>query len=146
MSCRFLVMPKVGSRSHVGRAAARATKRTSPRSTATQSQPASQGKRRHARVPVSASESPVAPAQWRPSIPVTEQPSQPEAQQSPQFIETLITRAVDELSCHLSPAEKPASLPPTLTSALHEVQVNTTNSQSSPPTVAPHVIASSAVQ
>ena len=141
-----MVMPKVGSRSHVGRAAAGATKRTSPRSTATQSQPASQGKRRHARVPVSASESPVAPAQWRPSIPVTEQPSQPEAQLSPQFIETLITRAVDELSCHLSPAEKPASLPPTLTSALHEVQVNTTNSQSSPPTVAPHVIASSAIQ
>lgn len=145
-------MPKVGSRSRAGRAAAGATKRASPRasvrasSTATQSQPASKGIRRRARVPVSASENPVAPAQEPPSIPVTEQPSQPEAQLSPQFIETLITQVADKVSRRLSPAEKPASLPPTLPSALHEVPVSTTNSQSSPPTVAADVIASSVVQ
>jgi len=49
------------------------------------------------------------------------------------------------VSRRLSPAEKPASLPPTLPSALHEVPVGTTNSQSSP-TVAADVIASSVVQ
>ena len=124
-------MPYIGSRSRAGRAAVGATKRASPRasvcasSTGTQSQPASQCKRRRACVPVSASENLVAPAQEPPSIPVTEQPSQPEAQLSPpQFVETLIIRVADEVSHCLSPAEKPASLPPTFNPSQGSVQCN----------------------
>ena len=145
-------MPKVGSCSRASRAAAGATRCASPRvsvrarSTATQSQHASKGKRRRAHAPVSASENPVVPAQEPQSIPVTEQPSQPEVQLSPQFIETLITRVADEVSRRLSPAEKPASLPPNLPSALQEVPVHTANGQSSPPTEAADVIANSVVQ
>ena len=146
-------MPKVGSRSCASKAAAGATKRASPRaivrasSIATQSQPASKGRRRRARAPVPASENLVATDQeLLPSTSVTEQPSQQEAQLSPQFIETLITRVADEVSRRLSPAEQPASLAPTLPSALQEVPVNTTGSQSSPPAMAADVIASLVVQ
>lgn len=50
------------------------------------------------------------------------------------------------MSRHLSPAEQPASLTPTLPSALQEVPVNATGSQSSPPTAPTDLIASTVIQ
>ena len=60
-----------------------------------------------------------------PTLPQPEQLSQHDALLSPQIMEALITRVADEVSLRLSPAENPASLPPTVPSALQEVPVTT---------------------
>ena len=144
-------MPKVKSRSRTSRAPAGAQKRASPRASVRASSVATRGlsvrttMRSPAPVPGQASATPVT-SQDPLRLPQPEQLSQPDALLSPQIMEALITRVVDEVSCHLSPAENPASLPPTVPSALQEVPVTTAATQSSSSTAAPDAIATSVVQ
>ena len=139
-------MPKVKSRSHTSRA----PKCASPQASACASSVATHGlsvrtsRRSPAPVPSQASATPVT-SQDPPRLPQPEQLSQHDALLSPQIMEALITRVADEVSRRLSPAENPASLPPTVPSALQEVPVTTAATQSSSSTAASDAIASTVV-
>ena len=144
-------MPKVKSYGRAsGVSSGGAPKRASPResvhasSTATQGLPALTNRRRGARA--RAGEDHVVAAQEPPSTSSTVQPSPQEALLSPQLFETLVNKVADEVSRHLSPAENPSSLVPTLPSGLHEVPVNAIGSQSSSSTVTTDLLASTVVQ
>ena len=92
-------------------------------STATQGLPALMSRRRGAQT--RAGENHVVNSQEHPSTSLPSQPSQQETLLSPQLIETLVNKAADEVSCHLSPADNSSNLVPMLPSGLHEAPVTT---------------------